>query len=117
MTEPAIGQLTDRANIINITNALPCRITTDGPHFFKNKSFIRITDLNGAMPIPRGQDELNNEKFRIIVTGDDTFILQDPVTFHDIDSTNFPPYVTGGSCNLVQSDFTFYPSPNQTFPN
>lgn len=112
-----IGQLTDRANIINITNSLPCEVTTDGPHFFPNKSFVRLTDLNGAMPIPRGEDELNNYKFRIIVTDVDKFTLQDPITFLPIDSTTFPPYVTGGSANLVQTTFIFYPSADQVFPN
>jgi len=115
--QPPIGQLPDRANIVNITNALPCAVFTDGPHFFPNKAFVRITDLNGAMPVPRGEDQLNNQKFRIIVTGDDSFTLQDPITFEPIDSTTFPPYVTGGSCNLVQNTFIFYPSPDQEYPN
>lgn len=117
MTAPPIGQLPDRAVIVNITNALPCVVATDGPHFFPNKSFVRFTDLNGAMPVPRGEDQLNNKKFRIIVTGDDTFYIQDPITFFPIDSRTFPPYVTGGSCNLVQPNFVFYPSPDQQFPN
>lgn len=115
--EPPIGQLPDRAAIINITNSLPCEVTTDGPHFFSNKSFVRLTDLNGSMPVPRGEDPLNNYKFRIIVTGEDTFTLQHPITFLPVDSTTYPPYVTGGSCNLVQPTFIFYPSPEQEFPN
>jgi hypothetical protein len=116
MTAP-IGQLTERVPIIGITNALPCEVTTEFAHGFPNKSFVRLTDLNGAMPIPRGEDPLNNYKFRIIVTGDTTFILQDPISFLPVDSTTYPPYVTGGSCNLVQQNFVFYPSPNQVFPN
>jgi hypothetical protein len=112
-----IGQLTDRASIVNITNALPCEVTTDGPHEFPNKSFVRLTDLNGAIPVARGEDPLNNYKFRIIVTDVNKFTLQDPITFLPIDSTTFPPYVTGGSCNLVQQNFVFYPSPDQVFPN
>lgn len=115
--QPPIGQLPDRANIINITNAFPCEVTTDGAHFFPNKSFVRLTDLNGAMPVPRGEDPLNNGKFRIIVTGEDSFYLQNPITFVPIDSTNFTPYVKGGSANLVQPTFIFYPSPDQAFPN
>lgn len=117
MIQPPIGQLSDRARIVNITNSLPCEISTDGPHFFPNKSFVRLTDLNGAMPIPRGEDPLNNYKFRIIVIDVDKFTLQDPITFVPIDSTTYPPYVTGGSCNLVQPTFIFYPSPDQMFPN
>lgn len=117
MTQPPIGQLTDRAVITNITTSLPCEVTTDGPHFFPNKSFVRLTDLNGGIPIPRGEDPLNNYKFRIIVTDVDKFFLQDPITFVPIDSTTFPPYVLGGSANLVQPNFVFYPSPDQIFPN
>lgn len=116
MSSP-IGQLPDRANIVHITNSLPCQVFTDGAHDFPNKSFVRLTDLNGVMPVPRGQDELNNGKFRIVVTDVDSFYLQDPITFEWIDSTGFPPYVTGGSCNLVQPNFVFYPSPEQVFPN
>jgi len=117
MTLPPIGQLTDRAAIINITTGFPCEVTTDGPHYFPNKSFVRLTQLNGSIPIPHGMDELNNYRFRIIVTDVDKFFLQDPITFIPIDSTTFPPYVTGGSANLVQTEFIFYPSPDQIFPN
>lgn len=117
MTSSPIGQLPNRARIVSISNALPCEVGTEDPHFFPNKSFVRLTDLNGAMPVPRGEDELNNGKFRIIVTGDNTFTLQDPITFVPIDSTTFPPYVEGGSANLVQPNFVFYPSPEQVFPN
>ncbi len=116
MTAP-IGQLPERVAIVNITNALPCEVTTEVAHEFTNKAFVRLTDLNGAMPVPRGEDPLNNYKFRIIVTGETTFTLQDPITFEPIDSTLYPPYVLGGSCNLVQSNFIYYPSSNQVFPN
>mgnify|MGYP001616628791 CR=1 FL=1 len=117
MVEPPIGQLTERVPIVGITNSLPCEVTTEFAHGFPNKSFVRLTDLNGAMPIPRGEDPLNNYKFRIIVTGDVTFTLQNPITFVPIDSTTYPPYIEGGSCNLVQQTFIFYPSPDQVFPN
>jgi hypothetical protein len=112
-----IGQLTERVNIVNITNALPCEITTEDEHGFSTGSFVRLTGLNGAMPTPRGEDPLNNYKFRIIVTDVDKFTLQHPITFKPIDSTNYPPYVEGGSCNLVQPTFIFYPSADQEFPN
>jgi hypothetical protein len=112
-----IGQLTERVDILDISNSFPCLVTTDGLHGFPNKSFVRLTGLNGAMPIARGEDELNNKKFRIFVTSEDTFLLQDPITFKYIDSSNFPPYVEGGSCNLVQQTYIYYPSVNQEYPN
>lgn len=117
MSSSPIGQLTDRANITAITNALPCEVTTDGPHFFPDKSFIRITQLNNAIPFAHGQDELNNKRFRIIVTDIDKFTLQDPITFSPIDSTTYPPYIQSGSANLIQQTFIYYPSPDQEYPN
>ncbi len=59
------------------------------------------------MPVPHGSDPLNNYKFMIIVTGLDSFTIHDPITFKPIDSTNFTPYVSGGYCNLVETNFTY----------
>lgn len=117
MSQPPIGQIPHRIPIFGITNALPCEIFTNIDHGFPNKSFVRLTDLNGAMPIPRGEDPLNNNKYRIILTSTSSFTLQDPITFLPVDSTLYAPYVEGGSCNLVQGTFIFYPSPDQVFPN
>lgn len=103
-----MGQIPHRQNITNITNALPCVVTTEEPHDYDNHAFVRLTDLNGMMPIPRGVDPLNNYRFRIVITGEDTFSLQDPITFLPIDSTNYPPYVTGGSCNLIETNFFYH---------
>lgn len=102
-----MGQTAHRANISAMTNALPCAITTSAAHGYSTHDFIRLTDLNGSMPTERGMDEVNNYKYRIIVTGDTTFTLQDPITFDPIDSTTFPPYVTGGYCNLVETSFVY----------
>lgn len=103
-----MGQTPHRANIISITNALPCAIETDGEHGYETFDFVRLTDLNGAMPVPRGEDPLNNYRFRIVVTGLDSFTLQDPITYKPIDSTNYPPYVTGGYCNLIETSFVYH---------
>lgn len=103
-----MGQIAKRSNIVNVSNGIPCTITTDIAHEYANKSFVRITDLNGLMPIPRGMDEINNKKFRIIVLDDTSFYLQDPITFIAIDSTNYPSYISGGYCNLVQTEFIYY---------
>lgn len=103
-----MGQIPHRSDILSITNALPCAVTTTEEHGYSTHNFVRLTDLNGAMPIPRGEDPLNNYRFRIIVTGDDSFTLQDPITYKPIDSTNYPPYVTGGYCNLIETNFFYY---------
>lgn len=101
------GQTPRRANITAITNALPCEVTTSAVHGYTTGDFVRLTDLNGAMPTHRGEDPLNNYKFRIIVNSTTSFTLQDPITHDPIDSTNYTPYVTGGYCNLVNTDFTY----------
>jgi hypothetical protein len=55
-----------------------------------------------------GADQLNNSRYRIIVTGLNSFKIQDPITFRDIDSSTFTPYTTGGNVNLIESQFYFY---------
>lgn len=102
-----MGQTPHRANIINITNAFPCALTTTAAHGYSTGDFVRLTDLNGCMPIPRGEDPLNNYRWRIIVTGEDSFTLQHPVTNLPVDTTNYPPYVSGGYCNLIETNFVY----------
>lgn len=102
-----MGQTPHRADITSITNAKPCAVTTTEEHGYSTHDFVRLTDLNGAMPTPRGVDPLNNYRFRIIVTGVDSFTLQHPITFEAVDSTNYPPYVTGGYCNLIETNFQY----------
>ena len=105
----AIGQLPHRAEILSINNGFPCVITTSAAHEYSTYDFVRLTNLNGMMPAPKhGADQLNGNRYRIIVTGDDTFKIQDPITFEDIDSTNFPLYTEGGNANLIETNFFFY---------
>lgn len=105
----AIGQLPHRATLLSVSIGFPCIITTTAAHGYSTHDFIRLTNLNGMMPAPQhGVDQLNGNRYRIIVTGDDTFKIQNPITFQDIDSSNFPPYTSGGNVNLVENDFYFY---------
>jgi len=101
------GQEVRRESITTITNATECELTTDNDHEFSTGDFVRLTDLNGMMPIQRGVDPINNYRFKIIVTASDKFKLLNPITNQPIDSTNYPPYVEGGSCNLVQTEFIY----------
>lgn len=110
MVEP--GQTPHRANISNITNALPCEVTTTEEHGYATNDFVRLTDLNGAMPVPRGEDPLNNYRWQIVATDVDKFTLKHPITHKPVDSTNFTPYVEGGYCNLIETDF-FYHGDNE----
>lgn len=106
-TMPPLGQAVHRANIVNVTNSYPCSVEHDLEDGFDTFDFVRITDLNGMMPIPRGQDQINNYRYRIIVTSPFTFDLQDATTYEYIDSTGYTPYVSGGSVNRVPTNFYY----------
>jgi len=105
--EDIMGQTANRTDITAISNALPCEVTTTEDHGYTSGKFVRLTDLNGSMPTPRGEDPINNYRFKITVTGDTTFTLKYPVTDEPVDSTNFPPYVEGGYCNLIEQNFIY----------
>ena len=101
------GQTPHRALINSMTNAKPCVVVTTEDHDYITLNFIRITDINGVIPIFRGMNPINNKKFRIIKINDTSFSLQDAITFEAIDSTSFPAYVLGGRCNLVEEIFIY----------
>jgi hypothetical protein len=98
--------------ISEVTNGNPCTVTTIGNHGYFTGDFVRFTDLDGYIPVPRGMDEINDNRYRIVVTGLTTFYIQNPTTFENIDSTNYPPYVTGGSVNKVATNFFYNGPPN-----
>jgi len=102
-----MGQTSHRANITAITSDDPCEVTTSTAHEYSTGDFVRLTDLNGAMPIKRGEDQLNNNRYKIVVTDTDKFTLKDPITFENIDSTTYPSYVIGGYCNLIETLFEY----------
>jgi len=101
------GQTSHRVNISAMTNAKPCVVTTATVHGFETSQMIRFTGLNSMIPVKRGQDPINNNKYRIIVIDTTSFSLYDQITDLPIDSTNYPPYVTGGQCNLVEQVFIY----------
>ena len=102
-----MGQESHRFGISNITNAVPCVVTTSTSHDYVTGDFVRLTDLNGSIPVKRGVDQINNKRFRIIVTSVDKFSLEDPITFESIDTTTYPTYVAGGSCNKIETEFQY----------
>ena len=83
-------------------------IVTTEEHGYVTGEFVRLTNLNGAMPIPHGQDPLNNHRYRIVKTDVDEFYIKDPITDEPIDSSQYPPYVEGGYCNLIETDFIYH---------
>lgn len=105
----AVGQLPHRAVMQSMSLANPCVITTVEAHGYTTHDFVRFSNLNGLMPSPKhGADQLNANKYRIVVLSPTTFKIQNPITFKDIDSTNFPPYTSGGNINLVENTFFYY---------
>jgi hypothetical protein len=101
------GQTAVRADISAMTNASPCVITTVADHGYNTLDFVRITDINGSIPVPRGMNPINDHKYRVVKIDDTSFSLEDPITFEKINSTNFPPYIEGGYCNLVEQNFIY----------
>jgi len=104
----AIGQIPERYEISAVSLSNPCEITTTEDHGFETYDFVRLSNLNGMVPIPIGVDPLNARRYRIIVTGNTTFTLQDPITFAPIDSTTYTPYGSGGSVNRIATEFIYY---------
>lgn len=102
------GQTPVRALINDVSLSQECEITTIDNHLLSTGDFVRITDLNSGMPIIRGVNQINNKRFKIIVTSDTTFKILNPITDEPIDSILFVPYVTGGRVDLITHNFIFH---------
>lgn len=96
------GVTSSHASISNITQADPCVITTSSAHGFQNDQIVRLTDLGpvGENATDRGMNELNNNRYKIVVLTTTTFSLKDVITGEAIDSTSFVAYVSGGQATL-----------------
>lgn len=101
VADTAGGPTAYRASISGVTAADPCVITT-GTHGYSTGQIVRITDLGPSGPVAtdRGMDELNNNRYKIVVINATSFSLQDPVSGDAIDSTSFVAYVSGGNVVL-----------------
>lgn len=102
-----MGQEVVRSDISNVTNADPCVVTTSTDHNLTTGDFVRLTDLNGRIPTPRGEDQINNRRFKVVVTSSTQFKIKDPITEEFVNSTDCVTYVSGGSCNLFAQDFNY----------
>jgi hypothetical protein len=95
-----------RSLISAVSLADPCVITTTAAHGLQTDQIVRITDLGSGMPTARGGDELNNNRYQIVVIDTTNFSLKDPVTGEPIDSTNFTAWVAGGRVTLESRTLT-----------
>lgn len=93
------GQATSHATISGITQADPC-VVTHSTYTFQTNQIVRFTDLGNCGAVQHGMDELNNNRYRIVVLSPTTFSLKDVITGEPIDSTLFTAYVTGGRLTL-----------------
>lgn len=91
-----------RASISAVSQADPCVVTTSAAHGYSTGQIVRITDLGavGANATARGMDQLNNNRYKIVVLSSTTFSLQDVITGLDIDSSAYTAYVSGGNVVL-----------------
>ena len=99
------GVSSRHATISGITQADPC-VVTHSAYTFQTNQVVRITDLGSDMPTARGMDQLNNNRYRIVVLTSTTFSLKDVITGEPIDSTAFTAYVSGGRITLETAVIT-----------
>lgn len=93
------GQASMHATISGITQADPC-VITHSAYTFQTNQIVRITDLGSDMPTARGMNQLNNNRYKIVVLSPTTFSLKDVITGEPIDSTAYTAYVSGGRVTL-----------------
>ena len=90
---------------VNLTN--PCVIETEEAHGYSTGDSVRITNIGQCTVSDFGAWQLNNNLYKIIVTGDQTFQIKDPITNEFIDASNFAPYVSHGQVNKVRHNFVY----------
>lgn len=93
------GQASSHATISGITAADPC-VVTHSAYTFQTNQIVRFTDLGSDMPTARGMNQLNNNRYRIVVLSPTTFSLKDVITGEPVDSLAFTAYVSGGRITL-----------------
>ena len=74
------GATAYRSLISAVSQADPCVITTTAVHGLQNDQLVRITDLGSDMPTARGMEQLNNNRYRVVVVDTTNFSLKDPVS-------------------------------------
>ncbi len=95
------GVENSHATISGITAADPC-VVTHSAYTFQTNQIVRFTDLGyiGTGVASHGMDQLNNNRYRIVVLSPTTFSLKDVITGEPIDATTYTAYVSGGRVTL-----------------
>lgn len=92
--------LTSYGQVTGASQASPCSITTSGAHGLSTGNLVSLSNLGGMTT-------LNGRYYTITVTSPTTFTLD------GVDSSDFPPYTSGGYwfLNPIQFQLTF-PTPS-----
>lgn len=93
------GQASMHATISGITQADPC-VITHSAYTFQTNQIVRLTDLGDCGAVNRGMNQLDNNRYKIVVLTSTTFSLKDVITGEPVDSTAFTAYVSGGRITL-----------------
>lgn len=101
VADTAGGVSSRHATISGITAADPC-VVTHSAYTFQTNQIVRLTDLGAIGPgvASNGMDELNNNRYMIVVLSPTTFSLKDVLTGEPIDATGFVNWVSGGRITL-----------------
>lgn len=96
------GVASSFALIAGVTQANPCVVTTTAAHGFQTNQIVMFTDLGEIGPgiTARGMDQINNNRYRIIVIDSTSFSLKSIETDEPINSTSFTAWVSGGRVTL-----------------
>lgn len=94
------GPTNYKVAISGISQADPCVVTTGSAHGYATGDIVRLTKLGDAGAVDYGMDQLNNNRYKIVVLTSTTFSLQDPISGADINSTSYDAYSSGGQVNL-----------------
>lgn len=91
-----------RALISGVSQANPCVVTTSAAHGYQTNQIVRITDLGEVGPnaTDRGMNELDGNRYRIVVINTTSFSLKDVITDDPINSISFVAWVSGGRVDL-----------------
>lgn len=95
------GQSSSHTTVTGVTQADPC-VVSHAAFTFQTNQIVRFTNLGEVGPgvTGHGMDQLNNNRYRIVVINSTSFSLKDVITGEPIDSTSFVAWVSGGIITL-----------------
>jgi len=100
VADTAAGVPAFRALIAGVTQANPCVVTTTAAHGFQTNQIARFTDLGDVGISNRGMQQLDGNRYAIVVLSATTFSLKDVITDEAINSTGFTTWVAGGRITI-----------------